>query len=210
LPPEDSSIGLVRRASQGDGVAVDELLVRHLPGLRAYVRLNAGAAIRAKESTSDLVQSVCREVLQDVGDFRYEGEAAFRHWLYQAALRKILDRDKFYGRGKRDLRREVPLQNGASATDPACAPFYAKVHSPSAHAMAEEQAARIEASFDRLPDNYREIISLSRVVGLSNAEIAQRLGQSEGYARMLLSRALARLARELRSPLGSVPPPEET
>jgi DNA-directed RNA polymerase specialized sigma24 family protein len=47
----------------GDQLAIEALLERHLPGLRAFVRLRAGPAVRTRESTTDVVQSACREVL---------------------------------------------------------------------------------------------------------------------------------------------------
>ena len=50
-----------------------------------------GPQLRAKESASDLVQSVCREVLGRLDRFQHGGEAGFRHWLYATALRKVRD-----------------------------------------------------------------------------------------------------------------------
>ena len=54
----------------------EQLLERHLPTLRAYVRRNLDAALADRESTSDLVQSVCREVLQSRGQYTFRGDAA--------------------------------------------------------------------------------------------------------------------------------------
>ena len=53
---------------------------------------------------------------------------------------------------------------------------------------------RLQRAFSTLPDEYREVITLARVVGLPHAEIAVKLGKSEGAVRILLHRALARLA----------------
>jgi peptide/nickel transport system permease protein len=64
---------LALEASHGDQEAVDELLVRHLPGLRTYVHLKVGGLVRAREAESDIVQSVCREVLQRAGAYTYGG-----------------------------------------------------------------------------------------------------------------------------------------
>ena len=44
---------------------MQRLLEEHLPRLRAFIRLRTNQAIRARESCSDLVQSVCREVLEE-------------------------------------------------------------------------------------------------------------------------------------------------
>ena len=51
---------LIARAAQSDRAALEALLVQHLPGVEAYLRLRMGPLLRAKESASDLVQSLCR------------------------------------------------------------------------------------------------------------------------------------------------------
>ena len=61
--------------------------------------------------------------------------------------------------------------------------------------MAGEQAERIERAFQGLPPDYREVILLSRIVGLSRAEAAREMGRSESAVRNLLHRALAQLAQ---------------
>ena len=72
--------------------------------------------------------------------------------------------------------------------------MYRSFATPSRELMDREAIAHIEASFDRLSDEDRELILLARVVGLSRGEMATRLGKSEGAVRTGLSRALARLA----------------
>ena len=98
---------LVQEAQRGDSAALDELLQRHIPALRAFIRLRCGKQIRDKESCSDLVQSVCREVLGELGRFEYRGEASFRNWLFGWATHKIQNRARYYRAEKRDAAREV-------------------------------------------------------------------------------------------------------
>lgn len=188
-----SSHDLGLDASRGSEPAVDELLVRHLPSLRSYVRLKAGRLVRAREAESDIVQSVCREVLGRQGDFRYGGEAGFRHWLFTTALRKILDKRKLHTADKRDLRRE---DAGAGDLD-ARVDQLAAYASPSGVAIGHEELERVAAAFDALGDDYREVILLSRVVGLSRADIAREMDRTEASIRNLLHRALAELSRRL-------------
>jgi RNA polymerase sigma-70 factor (ECF subfamily) len=191
---------LVEAAARGDAKAVEQLITGHLPGLRAYLRLRAGAMLRARESSSDLVQSVCRDVLQNLGQFRYPGEAAFRAWLYATALRKVADRAEYWQAQKRDAARDVPLEGNDEAL---LAVYRTSFASPSAHAMGREAMERLESAFDRLPDDYREVIVLSRICGLSRAEVAQSMQRTEASVRNLLSRALAELAEHLEgSPSG--------
>jgi RNA polymerase sigma-70 factor, ECF subfamily len=188
-----SSAELLEAARGGDRAAIEELLVRHLPGLRAFVRLRAGPLVRRREAESDLVQSVCREVLLHAGDFRHGGEPAFRHWLYATAVRKILNKQDFHTAQRRDLRAEQPPSpDGTLALD-----AYASFSSPSGHLVTAEELARIEQAFDELPADYREVILLSRVVGLPRAEVALSMGRSEGSVRNLLHRALATLSELL-------------
>jgi RNA polymerase sigma-70 factor, ECF subfamily len=191
---------LIEAAAQGDVGAVDQLLDRHLPGLRAFIRLRMGPTIRARESCSDLAQSVCREVLQHLERFQYPGENGFKHWLYATALRKISNRQEFYTAGKRDAHREVRIETaGESAVeaDRHLAAAYQNVMSPSRELLAAEYVRHIETAFDALPDEYRDVIMLSKVVGLPRAEVAVEMKRTEDSVRNLLHRALARLAEIL-------------
>ena len=178
-------------ARSRDPGAVDALLQRHLPGLRAFVRLRVTAALRAKESCSDLVQSVCKDLLQNIDHFEYQGEAPFKGWLFTSALNKIREHERYFSREKRDVNREVRLSDAEARSLADC---YASCMSPSCEAMVHEKIALIEVAFDRLPEDYREVLTLKRCAGLNHAEIARIMGRSEGAVRTLLSRALTRLS----------------
>jgi len=181
-------------ASESGDPTIERLLEEHLGSLRAFLRLRAGAGIRARLGQSDLVQSVCREVLESRDKIELQGNAAFKSWLFTAALRKLVEHDRRLHAEKRDVRREVEVDAGADA---ALLQGYATVTTPSLVAMGREGAAKLEEAFDGLSEEHREIITLSRVVGLRHAEIAVQLGKSEESCRQLLRRALLRLSMEL-------------
>lgn len=190
--PEAGSEELVQRLCAGDREALDLLLRRHLPALRGYVRLHSDRVLRAREASTDLVQSVCREILEHLDRFEHPSENAFKHWLYATALRKIQNKSEYYRAQKRDAALEVAL--GSRGGDAELSSCYAALSSPSAQLMAREDLEQLESAFDRLPDEYREVLVLARIVGLSRAEIGERMGRSEGAVRALLFRAQARLA----------------
>jgi RNA polymerase sigma factor (sigma-70 family) len=175
---------------------IGELLARHLPAIRAFVRLRAGPAVAARESASDVVQSVCRELLEH-SEFRFLGDAALRAWLYTAALRKILEKDRFHRAAKRDLAREAAVARNSSLDDAALLECYGHLATPSRDLAAREQIAAFEAAFARLSERDRELITLARIAGMSHAEIAAQLGCSEESSRTGLRRALIRLSRFL-------------
>ncbi len=183
----NSNRALLQSASRGDEAAIQDLLEANLPRLRAFIRLRTGPQLRAKESQSDLVQSVCRELLNDMDDFEYRDESRFRSWLFQAALHKIIDKNRFYEMQKRDVRREEHFTNQVVLD------CYQTLSSPSNCLMRRENAAAFEEIFDTLPPDYREVITLARVVGLPHEAIAQQLDRSVPAVRVLLHRAVARL-----------------
>ncbi|MBI3819745.1 MAG: sigma-70 family RNA polymerase sigma factor [Planctomycetes bacterium] len=192
---------LIDRASNGDPAAVDTLLEKNLPGLEAYIRLRTGRLLKARESASDLVQSVCREVLQHMDRYQYRGEAQFRHWLYTTAMRKIVNRYEYYRAEKRDAGREVaPHPDDASGSAESAGQIlqtYRSFITPSRHMQAREELDRTERAFAKLSEDKREVVLLAKVVGLSRADIAAEMGRTEIAIRSLLSRALAELSEHL-------------
>ena len=191
----ENSHELVRRLAAGDHAAVGPLIERHLPGLRAWVRVQSGGALNALESNSDICQSVCREVLEKVDRFKYEGEGAFRHWLYTTATRKIRNKQKYYLAQRRDVGREVPIRNQSPSGEyESLVSCYASICTPSEEVVAREEVDRVESALLFLSDEHREVILLARMLELSHAEIAVRMDRKESSIRVLLFRALANLA----------------
>lgn len=177
---------LIDAARSGDREAQNRLLERYLPRLQAFVRLRSSAKLRELESSEDIVQSVCRKALENLPKFEYRGTDSFRNWLLRYAENKIRDKADYHGAARRDRGKERDVE-GLSQ-------LYATLGTPSRLVGAREQIARFEAAFDRLPDEYREIVLLAKIEGLSHAEIAARTGRSEPASRKMLSRALVRLA----------------
>jgi RNA polymerase sigma factor (sigma-70 family) len=71
---------------------------------------------------------------------------------------------------------------------------YATICTPSQDAVLHEEIARMEAAFAELPDDYQEVITLSRLIGFSHTEIAEKMDKTPGNVRVLSHRAVARLA----------------
>lgn len=200
----DDARALVQRASRGDPVAIGALLEAHRPRLEVFLRLRMGAELRAFESGADLVQSVCREILENLERYRYQGEAEFRRWLYTTALRKVKNRVRYLRAERRDAGRVQRAHGpaGLSQSTDALARLVDSIGTPSQDAVAREELEALERAFASLPEHYREVITLARVVGLPHAEIARALGKTEEATRALLFRALAALSKQLQAPAG--------
>lgn len=190
MDPSDAQ--LYERARSGDSDALGELLVRYLPQLHAFVRLRSGQKLQARESSMDVVQSVCRELLAENVKFEHRGEDRFRAWLFTSALNKLREKHRFHQFQKRDLRRETepPTEWDVQAA--------ASLLTPSVDAIGAETALALESALAALREDHREVITMARVVKLPHSVIAESMGRSEAAVRQLLGRALLELARELR------------
>lgn len=185
----------IRAAATGDARALDSLFERCMTPLVCFIRARLGPAIAARESATDLAQSVFREVIQDFEALEYRGDTAFRGWLFQQAVRKILDRNRYYHRARRDVGREAR----ASREDDfdALAGCYATLGTPSRHAAAREEVDRFERAVADLPEAQRDAVTMSRIMNLGYKEIAQVMGTSESAVRGLVARGLATLSAKL-------------
>lgn len=189
MPDDDAR--LYDRATEGDQDALDALLQRYLPQLHAFVHARLGPELRARESSLDVVQSVCRELLSARTGFDFQGEDRFRGWLFTAALNKVRERHRRLHADKRDVAREVD----AEVTDS----FAAMAHllTPSQDAIGNETATTLRASLAALSEEHREVITLARLVELPHRVIAELMGRTEEATRQLLARAMVQLVREL-------------
>ncbi|MCA8975996.1 MAG: sigma-70 family RNA polymerase sigma factor [Planctomycetes bacterium] len=192
--PSEELMPLVNAARQGERTALDAVVRAVLPDLRAYVRLHVGDRLRQLESCSDMVQTACRGLVEDIGGFRGEDASSFRRWLFTLALNKIQMHGRHWVAQRRDAGRLQPLQPAADSLAPEVVAAYGTICTPSRHAVAREEMERIERAFDHLPDEHRTVLTLACILGLPHREIAAEMGKSEVAVRKLLSRARARLA----------------
>lgn len=188
----ESTQDLFAAAAKADKHALERLLIRHLPQLHGFLRLRMGKLLRARETPEDLVQSVAREALAELSQLEWRGEAAFRHWLFTRAQHKLTDKARYLTAQCRDPGREVTPTDSRALLD-----CYGALCTPSRELATAEALRQIEAAFDELPEDYQEAITQYRLCGLDYAQIAERMGRSEGAVRNLVYRGLSRLAIRL-------------
>jgi len=154
-----------------------------------------GREIRSKLDSMDLVQDAFVSALEDLGDFTYKNEGDFLRWLSKIAENRIRDHlDKLHA-DKRNIRREVPLHNRVPTTEGRFvgAPEPVATTTPSAIISKREELDKLEKAIDKLRPEYREVIVLKKIEGLSYKEIGDRLGISTDAVGMLVSRAMVAL-----------------
>ena len=192
---EHKTQSLVTLAKEGDKLAIEQLCRIYGERVRRIIRLRIDRKLRSKIDSVDVVQDALILAMGGLKDFTYKNEGDFLRWLSKIAENKLHDiLDKFYTE-KRDIRREIPFKKVENNTEEgsfiAAEPL--ETTTPSVLLFKKEQLDRLERAIDDLKPDYREVIYLSRIERLSNAEIAEKLGKSKGAVAMLLSRALVAL-----------------
>lgn len=159
-----------------------------MPVVQEYLRVRMSPRLRALESESDVLQSVCGDVLAMPG-IAFDDEEGFRRWLCAAVLNKVRNHDRHFHAQRRDARRAEPLPSDGElpAEKPAAA-------SPSRELIDRERNDRLHAALQKLPEHYQEIVRRVRFDGLSYEEAAAATGRSVASVRNILARAITRLA----------------
>jgi len=154
-----------------------------------------GPELRTQLESMDLVQEALIEAVKDIGEFTYCSDGDFLNWLSGIVENTIRDNVDRIHAAKRDVRREVSLDKMAARTDRLRGDvgLPAVTTTPSVVLSLREELDRLERAMDRLKPEYREVLMLAKIDGLSCKEIAGRLNKSPAAVAMSLSRAIVAL-----------------
>jgi len=155
-----------------------------------------GRALRSKLESIDVVQDVLVHAVRDLGKFTYKDEGDFVRWLASITENRLRDNlDKLHA-GKRDIRREVQLDRQKSPDNNSTAINMEPIATttPSVILSRKEEFDRLSRAIETLKKEYREIIVLTKIEGLSYQDIGDKLGKTADAVRMLACRAMAALS----------------
>jgi RNA polymerase sigma-70 factor (ECF subfamily) len=194
-----SGSSLLQALRNGDPTAAGQLLERYQPWLNLLARLQIDGHFQGKFDPSDVVQQTLLEAHRDLPKFRGQSEAELTAWLRQILAHVLAHEIRRYrGTQQRDVAKELSLDHAlVESSRRLGAVLAAPGSSPSQQAARHEQEVLLADVLARLPADYREVIILRNLEGLSHDEIAVRLGRTAGAVRMLWLRALTRLREEL-------------
>lgn len=198
MPETDTlaaSMILIRRAQAGDKDAFNDLLKRYSGRVLQIVRMRLGPGLRAKLESQDILQDAFTRAFHDFDHFELQREGAFLHWLSELVRHSICDRYDHFKAEKRSAAMETPLDRPADDSKPGLEPRGGDP-SPSRILAGQEELEKLTRALDRLSEEHRDVIVSRDIEDLSFAEIGALLSRSEDAARMLYSRAKAKLAME--------------
>lgn len=176
---------LYRLTEDRDPEAFGELYDEYAPKIYRYLFFRVSTVAEAEDLTAEVFLKTWEYIQRQSGP-EATPIANFRAFLYRLARNVAID---FY---RERARREVSMDDEALA----------QVPEPEEKG-ALEQAARssdmrqVERALGELKDEYREVVILRYIEGLSTADIARILEKSKGAVRVTLHRALDALREEM-------------
>jgi RNA polymerase sigma-70 factor (ECF subfamily) len=177
---------LVERARLGDSQAREQLAQRCIEALRRFASGRVPQSARARLDTDDLVQTAVMRAFERLPSFEPRGHGSFLAHLRTIVLNAIRDE-------ARRLMSRMPheeLVTGLAGSGP----------SPLEAAIGNDVVDAYESALARLPAPQREAVILRLEMGYSYEDIADAVeSPSPNAARMMVTRALVRLARDMEA-----------
>jgi RNA polymerase sigma-70 factor (ECF subfamily) len=177
--PDTSDMELVQRAAT-DREAFGELYERHVVRIYNYIYYRTGN----HHDAEDLTARVFERALRHVESFEDKG-VPYSAWLYRIAHNLVANWHRDQSR-----RPVVPLDERLLVSGGA--------KLPESEAITEEESSLLLAAVRQLAPDRQQLLILKYVQHLSNAEVAQIMGRTEGAIKSLYHRTLNALRDELK------------
>ena len=190
---------LLKEARNGDASAAGVLLERCRNYLNLVARTQLEHALAVRADASDIVQETFLEAHRDLHRFKGSSEHELLAWLRTILNRNLIDQIRYHGAQRRDWRRDGSLELMVEQSSAAIhAALGLSTNTPGQKVIKKEQSLRFADALEQLKAEYREVIVLRNLLGMTHTQVAEKLGRTEGAVRMLWVRALEALKSELK------------
>ena len=173
---------LIEQISVGDREAFGHFYDRFAPLVFAF----AVRMLRVRSDAEDLLQDVFLQVWHHAGSYSRE-RGSPEAWLLTITRSRTIDRLRSIRRRDRKL---IPMDDPEGI---ACEP---KAEEATA---AQDARLMVNSALARLPEAQREVMELAYLDGLTQSEIAARLGEPLGTVKTRMRAAMERLREFLRA-----------
>jgi RNA polymerase sigma-70 factor (ECF subfamily) len=192
--PEPNDDLALNRAIQGDREAFGLLYEQYVSRIYNYIYYRIGNMHEAE----DLTARVFFRAMRRIADYQNRG-LPVSAWLYRIAHNLVANWHRDRGR-----RPEISLDEGISLT--------AHPEHPETSMLQNEEREALLKIIRKLPAERQQLLILKFVEHLSNAEIGQIMGRTEGAVKSLYHRTLLSLRSDMQDRLIEelIPPVELT
>ena len=186
---------LLELARDGETEPLGQLLQLYRNYLTVLATTQLDRRLRRRMNPSDLVQETLMAAHRDIGQFRGSTEREFLAWLRQILIHCLHHAIETHLKAKmRDVRCEVSIEQINTNLDRSVVDFAQILAdpgpSPSAASRQRERVVAFADQLAKLRPQYREVVVLRNLQGLSFDEIAERMDRKPGAVRMLWLRAI--------------------
>lgn len=173
---------IVRKVLQGDVNAFEKLVTEYEKAVYAITQRMTGNA----EDAADMTQETFIKAYNSLSSFR--GDSKFSVWLYRIANNVCLD----FLRSK-NRRPTVSLSTEDDDGEETQLDIADESQSPELLLESSLTRDAVRRGLDSLPPDYKQILLLREIQGLSYEEIAAALGIESGTVKSRIFRARKRL-----------------
>lgn len=178
MPDGDDERNLVEQA-KADSEAFGSLYERYVDRIFSYIYYRTGN----RQDAEDLTARTFFRAFGHINDYENRG-VPFSAWLYRIAHNLVANWHRDRGR-----RKVVPLDDLMQAAPPHLA--------PEGEAEANEEQRELLRAISHLPDDRQQLLILKFTQELSNVQIGQIMGRTEGAVKSLYHRTLIALREDL-------------
>lgn len=181
---------LIQRFQRGDQSAAEAIFRRYHPMVHGLATRMLGSG----GDVEDAVQEVFIRAFRGLKTFR--GESALKTWLYRVATNVCLT---YAERAKRQQVVEsldAPLGEEGSETRGSL--LASDDRPPEEALLGQELGSQIQAALDQLSPEFRAVLILRDLEGLSYEEVAATTGANLGTVKSRLARARAQAMKWLK------------
>jgi RNA polymerase sigma-70 factor (ECF subfamily) len=175
VPPISEEAEILSQAVHGDAEAFGQLYERYVNQIYTYVYYRTGNSHDAE----DLTERVFMRAMRHIRNYNDRG-LPFTSWLYRIAHNLVANWHRDNSR-----RQEIPLDDMNI--------LHASSEHPEASLLEAEEQDYLLSLIRSLPADRQELLILKFVERMSNAEIGQIMGRTEGAVKSLYHRTLLSL-----------------
>ena len=184
---KDAELALIAKARDGDGDAYGQLVQANQDRIYASVLRQ----VRDEHKAMDITQEAFIQAYRAIDT--YEDRAKFSTWMYRIAMNLITSHYRHERAQKRGGNKSETSLNIEGMPEPG-----ADQRTPDDKVAAEDVGVQVRGAIDELDDEYRDVVVMRDLQGLSYDEIAEMLDIAPGTVRSRLHRGREKLKEKLK------------
>jgi len=180
----------IEKLKAGEAKAFDDFVVRYSSNVYALlIRLT-----QDEEEAKDLTQETFLRALKAIKNFR--GDADLKTWLYRIAVNESRNRFRWWKRRNKSLTLSLDAENAANEK-PLSERISDNSEDPEMETLRRERERALHQALRELPTNFREVIVLRDIEGLTYEEVAIALKMNVGTVKSRIARGREELRKKL-------------